>query len=143
MAISLWVMISATDPFHLESQPLKLGYYTFSLIALNLDPAILDRASSAAPLLELGGKFSQCFIVHGHVKHRGHAFATPSCRLSPNLGRHRLLLCRYLFDLDWLWSFAAASHEASHQVHDLALDQGQGFGGIVNVPELHFLGKIR
>ena len=37
---------------------------TFSLIALNLDPAILDGAAGAAALPELGSKLPQCLVVH-------------------------------------------------------------------------------
>src|SRR5581483_5587143 len=127
---------SPTNALDLEAQLLKLGHDAFSLIALNLDPAILDRAASAAPLLELGGKFPQGIFVQRHVEHRGHALATPPRRFPSNFRCHRFLgSFRGLFRLCLRWSFTAASEETSQKVIDFALDERQGVGGIVNMPE--------
>ena len=60
---------SPSDPFRLVAHLFKLDNQPFSLVALNLDPAILDRASGAALLLERGGKFEQARFIKRQIEH--------------------------------------------------------------------------
>src|SRR5438445_5407661 len=53
----------SSDPFHLVTQPLQLGDKAFTVVALNLDPPVLDCSSAPAPLLERCRKFSQAALV--------------------------------------------------------------------------------
>jgi len=56
-------MISVADSFYFESHSFEGRDQPFSLVALNFDPSILDRASGAALLLERGGKFLEARFV--------------------------------------------------------------------------------
>src|SRR5262245_13423637 len=134
---------SPANSLHFESEPFELGHDSLALVALDLDATILDRTSSAAALLELGGKLLQRILVQWHIEDRGYALTTSSCRLSADLSGHRFLESLWRtchFDSFRLWSFAPASQQAGHEVHDLTLDQGHRFRCVGNVPELDALG---
>src|SRR5262245_26777363 len=70
---------SPADSLHLEAELFQFGLDLLSLIALNLDPSVLDGASGAAALLQRGSKLLQSIVVQRHIKHRSHAFAASSC----------------------------------------------------------------
>src|SRR5207248_6311082 len=82
---------SSPNPLDLVAQPLQLGDDSLPLVALNLDPPVLDRPTRPAPLLEGGGEFFQAVFVHGHVENRRHALPSPACRLPPDFHGDGLL----------------------------------------------------
>src|SRR5438105_7445935 len=69
---------SPADPFHFEAELFEFGHDSISLVALNLDPAILDGAAGATALLELGRKLQQRIFVQRYIEHDRYALATPS-----------------------------------------------------------------
>ena len=70
--------VSAPDPLDLVAQPLQLGDDALPLVALNLDPPILDRPSGATPILELRGQFEQTGFIKWDIRYGRHALATPA-----------------------------------------------------------------
>ena len=82
---------SSSDPLDLVAQLLQLGDDAFPLVALNLDPPVLDRPSGAAPLLEHGGEFPHAVVIERKVEHGRHALATPARRLPADLQGDGLL----------------------------------------------------
>src|SRR5208283_2424724 len=82
---------SASDPFHLVAQLLQLGNNAFTLIALNLDPPILDRSPCPAPLLERGGEFPKASLVQRQVEYGRHAFASTPRRFPADFRRQWFL----------------------------------------------------
>ena len=73
---------SSPGPFHSITHALKFRNDPIPLIALNLNPSILDRSASAKPLLQLGGKFREAVLVQGQVGDDCHPLASPALRLS-------------------------------------------------------------
>jgi hypothetical protein len=57
------VITSAPASFHSVAQALKLLNDPISLVALNLNPSILDRSPGAKPGLQFGGKLCDAILV--------------------------------------------------------------------------------
>jgi hypothetical protein len=75
---------------------LKFRNDPISMIALNLNPAILDRSTGAQSLFQLCGEFRQVDVVQREVGNGRHPFASSSLGFSANsddsgLGRGRWL----------------------------------------------------
>ena len=125
------LMISAADTFHSKAYFFKNCNQPFSLIALNLDATILDRASCAALLLELASEFEQARFIERHVEYGRHTFATPSLGFPTDFhhdsARRRFLLriaANCLVDeiLRWRFHSFAATNQSSRQAHDFTFD---------------------
>jgi hypothetical protein len=67
-----------------HSSLLMFRFASSRLVALNLDPPILDRSTCPTPLLELGCKLQQAWFIKGKIGNNRHALATPSFCLSAN-----------------------------------------------------------
>jgi cytoskeletal protein CcmA (bactofilin family) len=57
----------------LIAQSLQLGDDALPLVALNLDPPVLDCPTRPAPLFEQGGKFSHAVVIEGQVEATVHS----------------------------------------------------------------------
>jgi hypothetical protein len=74
-----WIVsASPTNPLHSITHPLKLCDNPIPMVALNLDPPVLDRAPSAKPGLQLGGKVQEPVLIQGKVGDGCHSLASPT-----------------------------------------------------------------
>src|SRR5262249_41351688 len=115
------------------------------LIALNLNPSILDRSPGPAALLQRRGEIAEATIVQLQTEHCGHTFPTPSGCFASDLGRevssHRFgqgFACwNASRQRDSNLRAVSAAEDSRHEPHDLLFDQTKYLRGIVHVPELH------
>ena len=75
-------MNSATNPFHLVAQFFQLGHNPFTLVALDFDFPILDRAPCPTTLLQDGGKILQFVFIQRGIEDSRHPFS-PAARSFP------------------------------------------------------------
>src|SRR6516162_405225 len=117
---------SAPDPLDPVAHAFQHGSQSVTLIALNLDHAILDRPAGATAILELRGQFEQTGFIKWDIGYGRHALATPAFGFptqadhgSALLG-HLLLHCGRLGGDLWrvAYPLSASTDQASRQVHD-------------------------
>src|SRR6516165_11986089 len=69
---------SASHPLHLVAHAFQHGSQSITLIALNLNHAVLDRPAGATAILELRGQIEQTGFIKWHIGYGRHALATPA-----------------------------------------------------------------
>jgi hypothetical protein len=74
--------LSTPGPFHLVAHSLKFRNDPIPMIALDLDPSLLNRSPGAKPCFQLGGKFCAAVLVQRQVGNGRHALASPALRLT-------------------------------------------------------------
>src|SRR5206468_3777223 len=133
---------SAANSLHSVAHACQHRSQPVTLIALYFNRPVADRPARATALLERGGEFQQPGFIEGEVGYGRHALA-PSALCLPaqpddgGTGFDGFLVVRasYCPRSDFLGISSLASHnQASRQVHDLTLDQGQRLRRIVHLP---------
>lgn len=89
---------SASRPFRSVSYALKFLNNPVSMVSLDFDPSVFDRAARAKPGLQLGRKLGETVLVQRKIGDDRYALATSALRLSAHsnndgLARWRRLAC--------------------------------------------------
>src|SRR5690348_9339381 len=73
--------ISASHPLRSVAHAFQPGSQSVTLIALNLNHAVLDRPTCTAPNLQLRGQFVQASLIERDIGYGCHALTPPALRL--------------------------------------------------------------
>ena len=92
----LIVSTSASGPFHSIAHALKFCNDPIPMVALNFDPAILDRSTRAKPCFQLGGKLRDTVLIQGQIGNDCHSFASSPICLSAHSDDGGLVRSRWL-----------------------------------------------
>src|SRR5262249_41030673 len=121
---------SASHPLHLVAHAFHPGSQSVTLIAPNVNHALLDPPAGCTGILELRGKFEQTGFIKWDIGYGRHALATPAFGFPTQADHGSALLGHFLLRYDRLdgdlwrvrYPLSASTDQASRQVHDFTLD---------------------